>query len=802
MDHVGIIVIAAGILATPAIATPVVWSTSAGGNGHAYEIVVSPGLSWQDAEALARSRAFQGYQGHLATISTAEENAFIQQLALSTPDAWVNYGAIAGPWLGGIRSAGSSVWKWTTGEVWNYSDWIAGEPNGGIESAQYLHYYQLCCAALGFGTIGWDDYRSPTLYSNACVIEYDVLTCDSQANLITNGNFESGAIGFGSDYVFSPSTGVPTGVFAVVNSPFPWNTAGPTFFDHTSGSGLMHLSNGSANVNHRVWYSSISVVPGQTYTFSFWAASWGNNGGVDPSAPRVRVEVDSQQIGSDFAVQASNGAWTQWSGAWTPTVSGSVVLSIRNVNAVGFGNDLALDDLALVSVATCPSSWQNLASTGPSPRWDGAAASDLARNQIVLFGGRSTDGLSFLGETWIWSGSSWTQRVVSGPSARCDTAMASLASGVILFGGRSSTGNVYLDDTWVWNGSAWILQNPATKPPARLGAKMVYDSARNRVVMFGGVLSGDTFAGDTWEWDGTNWTQVAGSGPAPRFGHHLSYDAQRQRTVMFGGALFFGTVFFDTWEWDGVSWEKRAEGGPSSQIYGAMAYDPGRQRAVYVTGYTFNRVFSSETWEWNGSCWSKSLSTAPPPRQNAYMAYDYQRSRMVLFGGYAPAGTLLGDTWGLVLGPSVISQPVSQSVRATQTALFSATGSSFGLQYRWLRNGVALNDGGNISGSETATLTISGVTAADAASYRVRVTDACGSQAISSPATLTVTCVADLNGDGYVDDPDFTLFVRAYDILLCPITPAPCPADFNLDGFVDDQDFQVFIVQYDELICP
>ena len=458
--------------------------------------------------------------------------------------------------------------------------------------------------------------------------------------------------------------------------------------------------------------------------------------------------------------------------------------------------------LASLSVATCPSSWQNLGASGPSPRWNGTAAADVARNQIVLFGGRSTGGLTFLGETWIWTGSNWSQRLVSGPSPRSDSAMASLASGVLLFGGRDSAGNTYLNDTWIWNGTSWVLQNPATKPPARLGCTLVYDVARNRVVMFGGVLSGDVFAGDTWEWDGTNWTQVAASGPAARFGHHMSYDAERQRTVLFGGALFFGTVFFDTWEWDGVSWEKRAEGGPPSQIYGVMAYDPGRQRSVFVTGYTFNRVFSSETWEWNGISWSKSLNTAPPPRQNAYMAYDYQRSRLVLFGGYNPAGTLLADTWGLVLGPSVVSPPVSQAVRATQTAIFSVTGSSFGLQYRWLRNGVVLNDGGNVSGSATASLTISMVTAADAASYRVRVTDACGSQAISAPATLTVTCVADLNGDGFVEDADFTLFLRAYDTLLCPPAPSACAADFNLDGFVDDQDFEVFVVQYEELICP
>lgn len=210
---------------------------------------------------------------------------------------------------------------------------------------------------------------------------------------------------------------------------------------------------------------------------------------------------------------------------------------------------------------------------------------------------------------------------------------------------------------------------------------------------------------------------------------------------------------------------------------------------VFVTGYTFNRVFSSETWEWNGISWSKSLNTAPPPRQNAYMAYDYQRSRLVLFGGYNPAGTLLADTWGLVLGPSVVSPPVSQAVRATQTAIFSVTGSSFGLQYRWLRNGVVLNDGGNVSGSAAASLTISMVTAADAASYRVRVTDACGSQAISAPG----------NADRHVrGGPEWRRIRRGrglHAVPAClrhaavPAGASACAADFNLDGFVDDQDF-------------
>jgi hypothetical protein len=67
-----------------------------------------------------------------------------------------------------------------------------------------------------------------------------------------------------------------------------------------------------------------------------------------------------------------------------------------------------------------------------------------------------------------------------------------------------------------------------------------------------------------------------------------------------------------------------------------------------------------------------------------------------------------------------------------------ARSAGFGaLSYQWRRNGTPLSDGGPISGSATATLTIDPAAFTDAASYDVLVTDACGSIA-SSPGTLAV----------------------------------------------------------------
>ncbi|MGH7242409.1 MAG: hypothetical protein ACREJD_03205 [Phycisphaerales bacterium] len=65
------------------------------------------------------------------------------------------------------------------------------------------------------------------------------------------------------------------------------------------------------------------------------------------------------------------------------------------------------------------------------------------------------------------------------------------------------------------------------------------------------------------------------------------------------------------------------------------------------------------------------------------------------------------------------------------------------------------------------------------------------------------SCPADLNGDGVVDDADFTLFVQAYNVLQCAEgTQIGCPADLTNDGYVLDDDFTVFVVAYNDLLCP
>lgn len=91
------------------------------------------------------------------------------------------------------------------------------------------------------------------------------------------------------------------------------------------------------------------------------------------------------------------------------------------------------------------------------------------------------------------------------------------------------------------------------------------------------------------------------------------------------------------------------------------------------------------------------------------------------------------------VAPSITTQPVAQSVTEGATVSFTASASGNPAPtYQWRKNGVAVADGGNVSGATSATLALTNVTAADAATYTVAASNVAGT-AISSGVSLVVS---------------------------------------------------------------
>jgi len=179
----------------------------------------------------------------------------------------------------------------------------------------------------------------------------------------------------------------------------------------------------------------------------------------------------------------------------------------------------------------------------------------------------------------------------------------------------------------------------------RSSAAMTFDSTKQRVVLFGGLVANSP-VNDTWEWDGQNWTQFADIGPKPRSDHAVAYDSARQRVVLFGGVTKSGsadTWLNDTWEWDGVEWTQMEDTGPAPRGGMAMCFDSLRSRVVLFGGNNASMQFR-DTWVWDGVSWTQEDDGGPSARTKHGMDYDSIRDRVVLFGG-ASVTTQQIQTW-------------------------------------------------------------------------------------------------------------------------------------------------------------
>lgn len=93
--------------------------------GHWYEAISVPGgITWNAARTAAEGRSHEGFQGHLATLTTAEECNWVNT---NLPLAFENQF-----WLGGYQPTGSSEpfggWRWVTEEPWHHTRWSQSRP--------------------------------------------------------------------------------------------------------------------------------------------------------------------------------------------------------------------------------------------------------------------------------------------------------------------------------------------------------------------------------------------------------------------------------------------------------------------------------------------------------------------------------------------------------------------------------------------------------------------------------------------------------------------------------------------------
>ena len=167
------------------------------------------------------------------------------------------------------------------------------------------------------------------------------------SNLVKNGDFEQGDIGFTSDY--NDSTNRPSvysaGTYTVDTTSAIWHPFLSRCHDHTGNNGKMLIANGAPNKGTVVWQQKIdNILLNTNYIFSTWLQSLS----IDNPA-LLRFYVNGQPISGTFSAIQDTCVWQQPLSTWNSGNNTSAIISIVDEDTIGNGNDFALDDISFYS---------------------------------------------------------------------------------------------------------------------------------------------------------------------------------------------------------------------------------------------------------------------------------------------------------------------------------------------------------------------------------------------------------------------------------------------------------------------
>lgn len=170
-------------------------------------------------------------------------------------------------------------------------------------------------------------------------------TCSNMGNeLVTNGDFSQGNVGFSTVYTFATSAwpenyGITTN--ANLANPGSWDQC----TDHTTGSGNLLWADASmASLGLPIWTTTFPVNQNTNYVFSYWYENVNPNS-YDPPGT-VQLSVNSILQGIALTAPLTSCQWVQNCITWNSGSATSATISIINQSSFFNGNDFGFDDIS------------------------------------------------------------------------------------------------------------------------------------------------------------------------------------------------------------------------------------------------------------------------------------------------------------------------------------------------------------------------------------------------------------------------------------------------------------------------
>ncbi|MFZ5439200.1 MAG: hypothetical protein ACOZQL_04285 [Myxococcota bacterium] len=190
---------------------------------------------------------------------------------------------------------------------------------------------------------------------------------------------------------------------------------------------------------------------------------------------------------------------------------------------------------------------RRMPTTSPPARALHSMAWDPDRQRVVMFGGRQvTSGLRHQ-DLWEWDGTNWQQRVTTGGPIGLSSAMAwdPTRHVLVVFGAHDQVVN---NELWeLGSGSAWLLRSPSNPPSPRAGSVGAFFPPAAKVMVVGGRDGASNYLAGAFLTDGASWATVTPDCGARQYAA-MTWDSARGKLVLFGGVGPAGELG-DTWEY-------------------------------------------------------------------------------------------------------------------------------------------------------------------------------------------------------------------------------------------------------------
>ena len=209
----------------------------------------------------------------------------------------------------------------------------------------------------------------------------------------------------------------------------------------------------------------------------------------------------------------------------------------------------------------------------PSPRSDAAMVYDQRNDVVILSDGYCRDDSSPQ-DTWVFDFDSidWTRMDPEDsplPQYGHHMVYDTRNRRVVMYGGHWSTPETgshgYSDGVWVYDypTDSWTKVDEATSLPSRYWHQMAYDEDRGNLVVFSGSMGDDSRSDDTWilDTEALTWERLqAEEKPEARANSAMVYDSAHEKIILFGGMMSVDDPLLDDlWILDPVegTWEER-----------------------------------------------------------------------------------------------------------------------------------------------------------------------------------------------------------------------------------------------------